>query len=145
MCGCLFVAPTGDLAYNPGMCPDWESSWWPFGSQAGTQSSEPHQPGPRLKYLMRLKSESTVPSNCTPHLCVCVCVYFLNPRPRWCLLILEIGRRRERVRETLMWERKILLSCLWYLPWPGIKPQPYWMTLHLLNHWARAVFTFEKF
>ena len=25
---------TGDLAYNPGMCPDWESNWQPFGSQA---------------------------------------------------------------------------------------------------------------
>ena len=27
------VAPTGDLACNPGMCPDWESNWRPFGSQ----------------------------------------------------------------------------------------------------------------
>ena len=25
--------PTGDLACNPGMCPDWESNWWPFGSR----------------------------------------------------------------------------------------------------------------
>ena len=23
--------PSGDLAYNPGMCPDWESNWQPFG------------------------------------------------------------------------------------------------------------------
>ena len=37
--------PTGDLAHNPGMCPDWESNWQPFGSQVGTQSTEPHQPG----------------------------------------------------------------------------------------------------
>ena len=37
--------PTGDLACNPGMCPDWESKWQPFGSQAGAQSTEPHQPG----------------------------------------------------------------------------------------------------
>ena len=37
--------PTGDLACNPGMCPDWESNQRPFGSQAGTQSTEPHQPG----------------------------------------------------------------------------------------------------
>ena len=36
---------TGDLAHNPGMCPDWESNLWPFGSQACTQSTEPHQPG----------------------------------------------------------------------------------------------------
>ena len=40
------VPPTGDLARNPGMCPAWESSQRPFGSQASTQSTEPHQPGP---------------------------------------------------------------------------------------------------
>ena len=32
------VSPTGDLAHNPRMCPDWESNQWPFGSQAGTQA-----------------------------------------------------------------------------------------------------------
>ena len=37
---------TGDLACNPGMCPDWESNWRPFHSQAVTQSAEPHKPGP---------------------------------------------------------------------------------------------------
>ena len=37
--------PTGNLACNPGMCPDWESNQWPFGLQAGTQSTEPHQLG----------------------------------------------------------------------------------------------------
>ena len=37
--------PTGDLAHNPGMCPDYESNQWPFGLQASTQSTEPHQPG----------------------------------------------------------------------------------------------------
>ena len=37
--------PTGDLACNPGMCPDWESNWRPFGFQASTQCTEPHQPG----------------------------------------------------------------------------------------------------
>ena len=39
------VPLVGDLACNPGMCPDWELNRWPFGSQAGTQSTEPHQPG----------------------------------------------------------------------------------------------------
>ena len=34
-----------DLARNPGMCPDWESNQRPFGSQAGAQSTEPHQAG----------------------------------------------------------------------------------------------------
>ena len=37
--------PTGSLAYNPGMRPDWESNQQPFGSQASGQSTEPHQPG----------------------------------------------------------------------------------------------------
>ena len=43
------VPPTGDLAHNPGTCPDWESNWRPFSSQAGAQSTEPHQPG-HMKY-----------------------------------------------------------------------------------------------
>ena len=34
---------TGDLAYNPGMCPDWESNQWHFGLQACVQSTELHQ------------------------------------------------------------------------------------------------------
>ena len=37
--------PTGDLACNPGLCPDWELNWGPFGSQASTESIEPHQSG----------------------------------------------------------------------------------------------------
>ena len=35
----------GDVAHNPGMCPDWELNWGPFGSQASTESIEPHQSG----------------------------------------------------------------------------------------------------
>ena len=58
MCGCSWHAPYWDLARNPGMCPDWESNQWPFGSQACAQSTELHQPGPYV---------------CV---CVCVCVYF---------------------------------------------------------------------
>ena len=38
--------PTGDLAHNPGTCPDWGSHRQPFGSQVGAQSTEPQQPGP---------------------------------------------------------------------------------------------------
>ena len=36
---------TGDLAHNPGMCPDWELNQRPSGLQAGAQPTEPHQPG----------------------------------------------------------------------------------------------------
>ena len=47
---CVFAScapPTGDLAHNPGMCPDWQ----PFGLQDGTQSTEPHQLGENLQLL----------------------------------------------------------------------------------------------
>ena len=47
-----WAPPTGDLAHNPGMCPDWELNWWPFGSQAGAQSTELHQPGPKGSILL---------------------------------------------------------------------------------------------
>ena len=46
------VPPTGDLACHPGMCPDWGSNQWPCGSQAGAQSTEPHQPGLKLDILI---------------------------------------------------------------------------------------------
>ena len=46
----LCTPPTWDLACNPGMCPDWESKWRPFGSQVGAQSTEPHQPGLELEF-----------------------------------------------------------------------------------------------
>ena len=37
--------PTGDLARNPGRCPDWESNQQPVGLQAHAQPTELHQPG----------------------------------------------------------------------------------------------------
>ena len=59
------VLPTGDLASNPGMCPDWESNQRPFGLQAGTQSTEPHQPGLQIKNFVGGSSDgssSEIPS-----------------------------------------------------------------------------------
>ena len=44
------MLPTGDLACNPGMCPDWELNQWSFDVQAGTQSTEPYQPGPSGRF-----------------------------------------------------------------------------------------------
>ena len=42
------MPPTGDLARNPGMCPDRELNLLLFGLQGGgAQSTEPHQPGHR--------------------------------------------------------------------------------------------------
>ena len=45
------VPPTGDLAHNPGMCPDWKLNQRPFGSRACTQSTEPHQAGLKQQFL----------------------------------------------------------------------------------------------
>ena len=39
------MSPPGDLAHNSGVCLDSEWNQWPSGSQAGTWSTEPHQPG----------------------------------------------------------------------------------------------------
>ena len=33
---------TGNLAHNPGMCPDWELNQRPFSLQVSAQSTEPH-------------------------------------------------------------------------------------------------------
>ena len=41
----LTHSPYEDLDCNPGMCPDWESNWWPFGLQASAESAETHHPG----------------------------------------------------------------------------------------------------
>ena len=38
------VSPTGDMAWNPGMCPDWELNQRPSCWQVSTQSTEPHLP-----------------------------------------------------------------------------------------------------
>ena len=46
--------PTGDLACNPGMCPDWELNQRPFGLQASTQSTEAHQPGMILNLILHI-------------------------------------------------------------------------------------------
>ena len=46
--------PTWDLAFNPGMYPSKN-----FGSQAGAQSTEPHQPGQRKCYYFFLTNEET--------------------------------------------------------------------------------------
>ena len=51
MCGCLLSTPTGDLAHNPGMCPDWELNQQLFDPQASAKSTESHQPGPGFGFL----------------------------------------------------------------------------------------------
>ena len=47
---------TGDPACNTNMCLDWELNQQPFGSQAGTQSTEPHQPGLEPLFLKTIQT-----------------------------------------------------------------------------------------
>ena len=46
------MPPAGDLAYNLGVCPDWESNQQPLSLQDSAQSTEPHQPGLFLALLL---------------------------------------------------------------------------------------------
>ena len=79
--------PTGALAHNPGLCPDWESNQWPFGSQAGTQSTQPHQPGwlwtlvKSVNSYYQMLSRKAAPT-CTLSSCVRRC-QLTKPCP-WC-------------------------------------------------------------
>ena len=67
--------PTGDLDGNSGMCLDWELNQRPFGSQARTQSSEPHQPGLFILIIEPVFSEKYLCCFCC-HVCfLCVCVH----------------------------------------------------------------------
>ena len=50
------LRPTRNLACDPGMCLDWELNQQPFGSQAGTQSTEPHQPGLEPLFLKTIQT-----------------------------------------------------------------------------------------
>ena len=53
--------PTGDLTHNPGMCPDRELNWQPFGSQDRAQPTELHQPGHILCNVDSLYSKESCP------------------------------------------------------------------------------------
>ena len=46
-----YASPTGDLACNSGMCPDWELNQQPFGLQVRTQCTGLHQPGHIYDFL----------------------------------------------------------------------------------------------
>ena len=68
MCGCLLCNPYWGPGLQPSMCPDWESNWQSFGSQAGAQFPEPHQPGRPLFFALN------GPSTFLPQgLCLCAC------------------------------------------------------------------------
>ena len=53
MCGCLLCAPTGDVTATQACALTGNSNQWPFGFQAGTQSTELHQQGLPHNYFIR--------------------------------------------------------------------------------------------
>ena len=77
------MPPARNLARNPGKCPDWESNQPPFSSQAGTQSTEPHQPGLEEIFITASSEEvhcKTFDQECAknaapnlPHASHCIC------------------------------------------------------------------------
>ena len=105
MCGCFLCTPYWGPGPQLRHVPWLGINRWPFGLQAGIQSTEPHQPEQIISFLG---------------------VY---------LFILERGEGRERGRDTSMCERYIVqIGCLshapnWgpglqprHIPWPGIEP-----------------------
>ena len=46
---------TGDLAHNPGMCPDQESNRWPLSLWDDIQRTEPYQSGFKSDFLIKGK------------------------------------------------------------------------------------------
>ena len=50
MCGSLSCVPYWGPGPQPRHEPNWESNLQPIGSQASTQSTEPHQPGPNENF-----------------------------------------------------------------------------------------------
>ena len=119
----LMCPSNGDLAHNPGMCPDWESNRWPFASQSGAQSTEPHQPGLSGSFLclwieaevegLSIPAKSAMYCNCRTYL------FSLYPHPRT-FFSLFFERERKGERETLIWERETSVGCLPYAPGPCI-------------------------
>ena len=51
-------------------------------------------------------------------------LFFFNPHPRTCLLVLESREGRERERKKHPWETETLISCLLYIPRLGAEPTP---------------------
>ena len=93
------TSPSGDLACNPGMCPDWESNWQPFGLQYDAQPTEPHQsehPFPLnwvksfLSYDHKSLSQSTLSFNCNSLLFSKSEPLFLPPQVPFILQLTEI-------------------------------------------------------
>ena len=116
------MPPTRDLAHNLGMCSDWESNQWSFGSQAGTQSTKPCKPW--QAFAEKLKSQ--VKATCLLHLA------YLFPNIFFRLLLpishetispyLVLSRYTLTHTDTFHSMHKILLFILIYPAIPALPP-----------------------
>ena len=107
------VPTSRDLPNNPGMCPDWESNQWPFASQAGAQSTEPHQPG--LIFFIYLKQGCPINFHWGPH------------QPCSCLQRAEVILGLYKCNCSLTVEELKLYSALWRQPQGWCGPQWKWV------------------
>ena len=145
--------PTGDLACNPGMCPDWELNWQPFASKSGAQTTEQHQQ-PGLVYiswknsyaaflLLNILTEDWSPFTLWDSLFyylihffdIYLIVFFFKD------LYLERGREGETERSIILW---LPLTCPYWGPGPQPRHGP-WLGIELATlcfaagrsiHWA---------
>ena len=137
MCVSSCVPSTGDLALNPGMCPDWESNQQPFGSQASAQSTEPHQPGLIFNFISKscLYTKKIGPLSCVTHvfcnLSFNFVAYFCEQKFKYIAYFYihfiylfsfrDRGMNGKRVRNINVW---LPLECPLLGTWPATQAGP---------------------
>ena len=125
--------PTGDLACNPGRCPDWELNWWPIGSEAGTQPTESHQPGQKALCFL------PVPFHYKEGLSPGASLAFLLSRFKgWLSLVYLIIFIFNHKMDRWVYSHKILKYCSLWLQ-SHFSPQKTIHALHLV-YMERCVF-----
>ena len=86
------------------MCPDWALNQGPFGSQSSAQSTEPHQPGPKLEIFMQALHIDIIFS-AAPH---------PHPHPELVrLFLLAFWMREVRLKKLLWVQPKFELKRWW--------------------------------
>ena len=95
--------PTGDLAHNSGVCPDWELNWQPFDLQASTQSTEPHQSGLKCCYFLTLVEESPSSYDIESDIRENFVEHELIKRKLWLGFSVSICQKNGKLKYLLIW------------------------------------------
>ena len=133
------MPPVGDLAHNPGRCPDWESNGRPFGSQAHVQSTEPHQPGELFSYCGYLRVLYNLDKSCVLE------IRFANIFSQFvaCLFMLLMSSAEQKVfilkSSLLISSLLIMFLVSWILSLCRLLIQ--WIALTNSQHWTSLAFT----